>query len=180
MFWLLLHLIVDFAVSPDEPLAIPNAVFTIENQSNPDLISYSWDFGNFEYRYDTEFIGSFDYEYTMTGTFDISLTGTKSNQCDAIHTETVVVLPYTSVEEINSNFKVYPNPTDGLITVLSTTDLSDAILEFKNIAGQEVQYNLIEQTTYSYKIDLSNLAKGIYFLKINLRGENEMLRLIKK
>ncbi len=102
------------------------------------------------------------------------------NACTDDDDVTITYDPVNINELINFGINIYPNPTDGLITVSSSIDLSDAILELTNISGQEVQYRLIEKSTKAYTIDMSNLAKGMYFLKIRIKGQTKMLRLVKK
>ena len=148
-----------------------------------------------------EFIWSIDDIYLET-TYNInesvSYTFTNTGETDSIYFITLIAEDYQtsctdtftssvtahpqeeSIYDLNANFKVFPNPTDGLINISSATDISDAVFELKNIAGQEVQYKLIEKTSHSCGIDISNLAYGVYFLKINLKGELKMLRLVKK
>ncbi|MCF6364640.1 MAG: Ig-like domain-containing protein [Bacteroidales bacterium] len=84
---------VEFEVRPNEPQRIPNAIFTFQNKSATDLISYEWDFGNADNRYDTYYVGSFDYEYQIAGTYVVTLEGVSGGQCTGTYTDTVVVLP---------------------------------------------------------------------------------------
>jgi hypothetical protein len=74
------------------------------------------------------------------------------------------------VEEntIQSEVFVYPNPTQGLITVdLLLTKNEDAQIEVFDIAGQLI-YNtqLAGSDFYSHKIDLSSAAKGVYVVTV--------------
>ncbi len=84
---------VEFDIRPDEPLRIPNAIFTFQNKSATNLSSYQWDFGNGDNRYDVTYVGSFDYEYNTPGTYPIELIGTSVGHCSGTYTDTVVVLP---------------------------------------------------------------------------------------
>ncbi|MCD4794926.1 MAG: T9SS type A sorting domain-containing protein [Bacteroidales bacterium] len=106
-----------------------------------------------------------DYQTACTDTFTSSVTAHPQEE---------------SIYDLNSNFKVYPNPTNSLITVSSSIDLSGAIFEFTDISGQKVPYSFINETTNAFSIDLSNLAKGMYFLMIRIKGQTKMLRLVKK
>ncbi len=66
-----------------------------------------------------------------------------------------------SIQEnsISSNFVVYPNPTSNIINISSKKNISQIII-----------YNEKGQSIFSFlnkdKIDISNLNKGLYFLKI--------------
>ena len=72
---------------------------------------------------------------------------------------------------------VYPNPTRGLINIdLSNKGIVTSV-EVLNIHSQVV-YSSIEETS---TIDISNQAKGIYFVKITLEsGLNGVFKVVKK
>ena len=78
------------------------------------------------------------------------------------------------------NMQVYPNPTDGLINLTSTFDLMHAAIELTTITGQTVYFQRIEKSTNTYNIDISNLEKGLYVIKINANGKTGLMKLIKK
>ena len=85
---------VEFRIGGSHERRIPNATFTFENRSATDLDSYYWEFGWAGHnRYDTDFVGSFDFTYEEAGTYAITLTGTSTGQCDGVYRDTVVVLP---------------------------------------------------------------------------------------
>lgn len=76
--------------------------------------------------------------------------------------------PNAIEENISSNIKIYPNPTDGIFTLEmrgQVTGKSDYRIKIFNYLGQEIydQEILIKKT----EIDLSNKPKGIYFVQIN-------------
>lgn len=75
-------------------------------------------------------------------------------QCESEFIEVMVAI--TDVEElVNEAVRVYPNPTDGIITVEGTGRLS-----VKNLLGQEVLSKEIEE-----KASIE-LTQGIYFISI--------------
>jgi len=69
--------------------------------------------------------------------------------------------------------KVYPNPTNSIITV---TEFSDQVNQYSvfNILGQQVLSGSI--TSKITHIDLSELVSNIYFLKIN----DQVIKIIRK
>ena len=70
----------------------------------------------------------------------------------------------TGIEVIKENiFNVYPNPTNGLITIEIEDALKYELLIF-NVLGQSVYTNLI--SGINNNIDLSHLDKGVYTIEL--------------
>jgi len=70
---------------------------------------------------------------------------------------------YNHILSVNDNllldFSVYPNPTTGILTIQSKTNIVQ--IEIYNQLGQLVLSNNEENT-----IDISNVGQGLYFIKI--------------
>jgi len=68
-----------------------------------------------------------------------------------------------------TNIKLFPNPTNGLLTIEfnSKTD-NDYQINIVNLVGETIFTDIVidSRRLYSNNIDLSNAAKGIYFVKI--------------
>ena len=94
------------------------------------------------------------------------------NAAEQTHAAAAISTPFgcpNAIEEnISSNIKIYPNPTDGIFTLeMRGQDIgkTDYKIEIFNYLGQEIydQEILMKMT----EIDLSNKPKGIYFVLIN-------------
>lgn len=72
-----------------------------------------------------------------------------------------------------SVFDLYPNPTAGLLTI--NTDEKINLVEVINIAGQTVK-----AFTTNNKIDISELEKGVYFIKISFKNKEVVTKTIIK
>jgi ATP-dependent exoDNAse (exonuclease V) beta subunit len=76
----------------------------------------------------------------------------------------------TSLNEININYlMVYPNPSRDIFNVTFTSeDAQDLKVRILNVIGEELISDELEQFIgeYTKQIDLTNNAKGIYFLEI--------------
>lgn len=73
----------------------------------------------------------------------------------------------TSINEIanNPNFNIYPNPSNGLVTVqLGTTDFLDMRVSVTNTLGQVIIEENI--TAGKFNLDLSSFENGIYFINV--------------
>ena len=70
-----------------------------------------------------------------------------------------------SVKEnfVNNIFSIFPNPSTGKLTILQNSNLKN--IEIFNILGNVIYYSTFNKYQTSKEIDLSDLPKGIYFIK---------------
>ena len=82
------------------------------------------------------------------------------------------------VNEIVSNgqLKIYPNPNTGQLTiVMNNEQLTMNNVEIYSVVGQLLQSKIVNQQS-KIEIDVSHLAKGVYFLKVG----NQVVRFVKE
>ena len=86
------------------------------------------------------------------------------------------------ISQTNSEITVFPNPTNGQITVQTlpaTSPQNDASFQIYDISGRIVQTQFIASQRNAneneFTIDISNLTNGMYYLKIG----NETVKIIK-
>jgi hypothetical protein len=100
---------------------------------------------------------------TQLGTYHVEITTTSG--C-TISSEPFVLdnLKVDSIEEVE--FKVYPNPTNGKITIASNSVLSNGMeIQITNAMGKVIFKDLIDgNDSDPYTVDLSDAPKGMYFL----------------
>jgi hypothetical protein len=65
-----------------------------------------------------------------------------------------------------SVIELYPNPTSGVVNVITDHIYSDIKFELFDFSGKEMKGNFIEIKRGQMQIDLSDKPDGIYFLKI--------------
>jgi len=70
-------------------------------------------------------------------------------------------------------FEIYPNPASEFIQI--RTESTDVAVNIFNISGQNVLSSFNET-----KINISSLAKGVYFLEATIKGDKEVQKLIVK
>jgi PKD repeat protein len=95
--------------------------------------------------------------------------------CRSLRTITVNVLPCTGLEEtsMENGIMVYPNPNTGVFTI----EMNEASrVRIINVSGQEVYEG--KKASGKTEIDLSFMAKGIYFLELNNQKGKRVLKLI--
>ncbi len=69
------------------------------------------------------------------------------------------------LSDTNKDFIVFPNPALNSLNVKISTEFDIQYIELYSITGQKVDAKSIEKTDESIYIDISNLNKGLYFLK---------------
>ena len=69
---------------------------------------------------------------------------------------------------------VYPNPSNGLFTIVSESNASVS-LEVYNLTGGLVTSSVF---TKNHMLDLSKYSKGIYFLHLKADGKTQITKLI--
>ncbi len=79
----------------------------------------------------------------------------------------------------NSKFRCYPTVTNGNLIIENQNSEENYQIKIYNNLGVEVQN--IECNNFEYKInlDLSNLSKGIYFIKVASKTDQTAFRIIK-
>lgn len=83
-----------------------------------------------------------------------------------------------SNSDFKNNVKVYPNPTNKMLSVDIMGDFDKVEIAIYNALG-ELVYNLYTSNKHS-DIDLDRLSPNIYFLKITSGNTNEFIKIIKR
>lgn len=102
------------------------------------------------------------------GTYTVTVTDSKG--CTATATVTMPgcqVGIQQSLNNVNA-FRAYPNPTSTTLNVQMTlTNADDVQISLVNVAGQTVlSRNVSKASSINEQLNVANLAKGIYFLKV--------------
>ena len=143
------------------------ADFTYELINEKDLVftnnstnanSYSWDFGDGL----TSIEINPSHSYLEYGNYTVVLT---ANNLPCTDTQTETVMLVNNIDNLfDLNFKIYPNPSNGILNI--TTDLDENIqILITDITGKEV-YNQVGNSKNINEIDLTNCISGVYVLKI--------------
>jgi hypothetical protein len=76
--------------------------------------------------------------------------------------------------------KVLPNPTDGQLNVnLEFTNFTKARISILNKLGQVVLSNQVEGSLINKEYDINRLAKGMYFVKLEVGNGVVIKKIIK-
>jgi len=155
---------------------LPNANVQFINKSTP-ATNYVWSFGDST----TSTAVNPAHQYTFVDTFTVKLTAINGTGCEntAKKWDYIIVKDAIGVDENivdGLDFSVYPNPNKGIFNiVVKTIEKTDLIIELMNIQGQILyRFNSCVKRgrlTHQYKIDVSEFARGIYYLKVNTGNE---------
>jgi hypothetical protein len=83
------------------------------------------------------------------------------------NSSTLNLAQHNAIEQI----KIYPNPTDGNIKIANIQNANLISIEVYNILGSLIKQIPIEKSNNILGVNLSNLAKGMYLLKLNAFGK---------
>jgi hypothetical protein len=110
--------------------------------------------------------GTYSYTIEKTGYDMISGSTTVTNANVSENIDIII----TGIRDISENaFKVYPNPTSGVVYVALSNDIKNTAVKVSvlNIAGAVVFENKSELSVQKIKIDISNFSNGVYYVKLS-------------
>jgi hypothetical protein len=109
---------------------------------------------------------------TLAGNFIVSVISTDTNGCDAIDSVSVTFDLCDGIKSSiqNSQLKLYPNPTSGMITIsITNINLAETPISIFDFTGREVfNQQLKEKET---QLNLSFLARGVYQFRVSSAAE---------
>jgi len=106
---------------------------------------------------------------------------TVTNNCGSdTYTETLVVDCSSLSEQALQQLRAFPNPTTGeLFVELQTLREERIVVKITNPAGQNILTQAFDQPAgvFNQRFDLSDLAKGVYFLHVEANNQAKVLRI---
>ena len=143
--------------------------------------SYLWSTG------DTTQILTVDSNSFKVGNNDYTAIVTNAVGCETSDTITLIVDLCTGIltpEMANTEMKIFPNPSNGLFQIQITgIENQDYNLDVYNTVGAVVYSNKLiysGKDTQTMKLDFSNFAKGVYYIRLFSDGEIKVKSLIIK
>ena len=92
---------------------------------------------------------------------------------------TVISTSIYKPDEIKNDFKIFPNPSNGIFNIeLLSSDFEK--LEIFNLTGKLLLYDYIKDKNGLLSYDLSNYKDGIYFIKLSNREIFKIQKIIIK
>ena len=114
------------------------------------------------------------YNYYASATGYIDYLGSLTVAGEAVNVDVTLTSDGSSINDINSNISVYPNPTTGIFRLANVPTLGN--VKITDITGKTIY------TTMGHaplQIDISNQPAGIYFIKIQTENDIITKKIIK-
>jgi uncharacterized repeat protein (TIGR01451 family) len=150
-------------------------VFTAPNGND----SYTWTFGDGN----SSSIQNPTHTYQSIGNYNITLQSTL-NSCSNSKSDSVSIISTAIKNNISfvDKIEVYPNPTDRFLTIyIKSNKTADFSLILTSLDGKIIYEKFTENTIHvNEKIDMSQVATGMYFLKVISKGEQAIIKILKK
>lgn len=133
--------------------------------------SWAWSFGDGSGNISTA--QSPSYSYSATGTYTVTLNADSGGCSVAPVSKTVTINNcFSGIEEswLSTRVEMYPNPTKGMVT-LNFTDIDGktGVVGIYDVTGKLVVEEPVSVAGNAQKVlNLSTLAEGVYFVKIQL------------
>jgi hypothetical protein len=113
----------------------------------------------------------------QTGTYTFQLTVTDNSGATATSTVNIVVL--NDNRRYTNNVSLYPNPTQGMLNVVyQSTDHAQFTISIYSVGGvNEITGSYTQESgSVTYKLNVSSLARGVYFLVIKTSNGQRVVR----
>jgi len=124
--------------------------------------------------------GTFNPSQSGLGDITITYTYTDANSCSNQATDVINVDQCAGFYDLNlaNNIGIYPNPTNGLMTVELPENLIGLQVCVYNLFGEVLMTQ--SDVVGSAQFDLSHLTSGMYLIQINLTNETIVKRIERK
>ncbi|CAG5083216.1 S8 family serine peptidase [Parvicella tangerina] len=123
--------------------------------------SYNWNFGDGG----TSTSANDSYSYSAQGTYTVELTG-ELNGCTATDQVTVVIEDVSGIDENIFGLSVYPNPSNGVVSIQVNQDVRDLMLTVYDLSGKVVVAPITMNSLHQYQLDLGSVSEGVYLLRL--------------
>lgn len=157
----------DFMLLTINALAIPSFNYIVNGleltftNNSQNANSYLWDFGDSQ----TSTIINPVHLYATPAIYNVLLTASNGICPDSTSLQIIDLLTNTNIITSENNISVFPNPSNGYITI-AVTDFKQSLwtVEITNAIGQVIYTGIYKRSIEN--IDLSRFVSGVYIIKI--------------
>lgn len=171
-----------FSASADSVDLTDNHPIQFTNTSTDNVASFDWNFG--------DGTGSTQenpsHTFNEVGIYIISLAINSLDGCSAFALDTIEVTenglsildPGPTLEE---DVTIYPNPASETVQVqFDLTNAKKVILQVSDLTGKVVRSkSFFASQKDLVKLDIADLATGVYFLSVKMEGNNSVWKVVK-
>ncbi len=148
-------------------LAVSNDTLSVPD----DFVSYQW------YLDGVAISGAESHSILAHTSGNYQLEVTDAEGCVSWSDVVQIILTTTLDENVHSDFKIYPNPTNKELYIVFTEENPLRQLELFNVLGDIIFSAENIHASTPFRIDVSKYASGIYFLKLN---QEKVFRVMKE
>ncbi len=154
--------------------SITNGLAVNFTDTSTSATSWFWDFGDGT----TSNLQSPTHTYATLGNYTVNLYVENLNKSWDELNRSISLNTMGLPDNSNAFFQIYPNPTSNIVTVSLSNISSNIKYQIIDYSGKIVRENSIQNCT-DFTFDTSDLAKGLYFIKVNSNENNSIGKLIK-
>ena len=130
-------------------------------------LSYSWSSGE-----TTPTISA-----SMPGTYIV--TATNADGCSTSDQITITIITEVDEPDLLQALTIYPNPTEGTVTIKRNNNITLEKVRLLNLTGQELYLLHLNDSRQPVHLDLSNLPAGNYILQLQTNSGNSSKMIVK-
>lgn len=162
----------------------PTAAFTYKTHGlTIDLTNAStetelwiWDYGDGN----TSIAQNPSYTFSYPGTYRVKLyTENSSQSWDTLSKEILVTATRIIETETENTISAYPNPSSGLVTLRFDEELKNVSVKVYTANGELILTDYNSQYSRLISLDLSNLQKNMYFIRVSSEKKEYLIKIIK-
>ena len=113
-----------------------------------------------------------------TATTTYTVTGTDVNGCENTTEIEIIVETCSSINKIDYNYAIYPNPTNDLVNItVENMDYTNASISLMDITGRILSTATLVDTNTT--MSLANYPAGLYFIRVQA-GEDFFVEKVNK
>jgi hypothetical protein len=151
-------------------------VVFVNNSTGGGTVTYAWDFGDGN----SDTTMNAGHTYAGNGTYVVTLTVT--NECgSSVAMDTIVINVIGVNNSLGFDLSVYPNPAKDQVAVSAfLTEVQDLRISVTSLVGQVLLSQNLTDVSGNLRqvVNLSSLATGVYFLKVEGATGKQVTRLV--
>ena len=120
------------------------------------------------------------FEYTMTDPYNEAYMGNIYPEEDGLYSVIIINKGINIIKNINKTISIFPNPSEGIFNILIEGVSGKVQMKIFDVHGNDYRFFEIERTNniISDKLDLKELAAGVYFISFSGEGFNQVKKIV--